>query len=160
MEELSVKALIIGVSVLVTMTVLSAIIIYFNTARALADNVSNRVDIASAYDDIMKADVFHDRITGVEVRSLINKYAGNKNVVINIVEISGENVNSYNNINNTWLVALNTNAKILSEQKLDLINPIWYCSVEKEIRVVNRFDNITQTILNISLDVDKDEVEI
>lgn len=158
MEDLPVKALIIGVSVFVTMMVLSAIIIYFNTAKTVADSVSDRIDIASVYDDIMKSDVFEDVITGVEVRSLINKYAGNTSVAINIVEISGQATSSYNNVNNAWLVTLNADARLISEQKLDLINPIWNCTVEKETVVVNSFNNTTKTILNVSLDVDKNEV--
>lgn len=153
MEDLSVKAIVIGVSTFVTMAVLTAIILYFNTAKQLADSVNKRTDIASSYDNIMNSDNFTDELTGVEVRSLINKYAGVSNVNINIATISGETVNEYENINNMyiyekgWLNKLNNNASIISEEKLDLINPVWKC-------VVNKVENKGTIILEIELDVD------
>ena len=146
MEDLPVKAIVIGVSVFVTMTVLSALILYFNTAKGVAEIVQKRIDIAEDYDRVMNADVFEDVLTGVEVRSLINKYAGNSNVKINIVAISGEDVTGYSNINNAW----RRSNGLISEQKLDLINPIWNCKVDK---VQSR----EGTTLKISLDVDNTE---
>lgn len=161
MEDLSIKAIFIGVSVFVTMTVFSAIILYFNTAKGAADIVSQRTDIAASYDSIMNEDNFEDYLTGIEVRSLINKYIGNSNVRIDIIKISGLNPEAYkvkgvdeikidyNNINNnhTWVITQN-NAKIIKESKLDIINPVWNCKVEKE-------KNGDRTTLNISLDVEK-----
>ena len=155
MEDLSIKAIFIGVSVFVTMTVLTIIIIYYNTAKGVADVVSRRTDIASSYDIIMNADNFEDELTGVDVRSLITKYVGNDDVKINIVEINGEepsmykkNVN-YNNVNNNSTWTINSNgARIVRESKLDIINPTWNCRVEK---VQNR-EKIT---LNIYLNVEK-----
>lgn len=151
MEDLPVKAIVIGVSVFVTMAVLSAILMYFNTARGIADTVSNRTDIADSYDSIMNSDNFEDYLTGVEVRSLITKYVGSSEVKINIIEISGMKTNSgdFSNVNNNskWLKT-ESYAKIIRESVLDIINPVWNCKVEK----VKNGDNIT---LNIRLDVEK-----
>lgn len=146
MEDLPIKAIVIGVSIFVTMTVFSAILIYFNTAKGIADSVSKRTDIAATYDKIMNSDNFEAVLSGVDVRSLITKYAGNESVNINIKRIGNETTGSYNNINNTWLIAPNTYSKLISEEKLDLINPIWNCRVEK-------VDNGDVTMLNISLNV-------
>lgn len=157
MEDLPIKAIIIGVSVFVTMAVLSAILLYFNTARGIADQVNERTDIASSYDSIMNEDNFETTLTGVEVRSLITKYVGNSNVIINIVSISEQNpeiykekdVNkekiNYNNINNNSSWVKNG---IIKESALDIINPVWDCKVEK----VKNGERIT---LKISLDVEK-----
>ena len=90
MEDLPIKAIVIGVSVFVTMAVLSAILIYFNTAKGVSDIVSKRIDIADLYDSIMNEDKFETTLTGVEIRSLITKYVGNSNVRINIKEIGGQ----------------------------------------------------------------------
>lgn len=146
MEDLPVKAIVIGVSLFVTMLVLSTIIIYFNTARGIADTVSNRTDIADTFDYIMNSDDFSDVLTGVEIRSLINKYAANGNVEINILSISGLATDEYKNINNTWLVNVKWNSVQISEEKLDIINPVWKNRVEK-VNISNK------TILNISLNV-------
>lgn len=146
MEDLPVKAIVIGVSLFVTMTVLSAILMYFNTAREIADHASNRTDIAYSYDNIVNEERFEDYLTGVDVRSLITKYMGSTDVTINIIEISGEEVN-HRNVNNTWLKK-EAYSNIIRESKLDLINPVWNCKVDK----VKNKDKIT---LNIRLDVEK-----
>ena len=146
MEDLPVKAIIIGVSVFVTMTVLSAILMYFNTAREIADNVSDRTDIADSYDNIVNEERFEDYLTGVEVRSLITKYMCSPDVKINITKISGKEV-YYENVNNNW-IKKESYSNIIKESKLDLINPVWNCKVDK----VKNGDKIT---LKISLDVEK-----
>ena len=147
MEDFSIRAIVIGVSLFVTMLTLSAIIIYFNTARGIADEVNKRTDIASSYDYIMNSDDFTDTLTGVEVCSLINRYAGNKDVIINIVKIGNDEVEDYMNINNTWLKTLNERSKIIREDKLNLINPVWDCRVDK-------VENQGKITLNISLNVE------
>lgn len=147
MEDLPVKAIVIGVSVFVTMAVLSAILIYFNTAREIADKVSNRVDIADSYDAIMNDRSYEDTLTGVEVRSLIIKYAGSDIVTINILE--NEEI-KYANVNNEWYAEVNstTKAELISEAKLDLINPACRYDIKKE-------KNVEHVTLNISLIVEE-----
>lgn len=150
MEDFSIRAIVIGVSLFVTMLTLTAIIMYFNTARGIADEVNKRTDIASSYDYIMNSDDFTDKLTGVEVRSLINKYAGRQDVTINIVKIGNEEVKEYININNTWLLNINDEnekSKIIKEDKLNLINPVWNCRVDK-------VENKGKITLNISLNVE------
>ena len=148
MEDFSIRAIIIGVSLFVTMLTLSAILIYFNTARDIADEVSKRTDIAETYDYIMNSDDFSDELSGVEVRSLINKYAGSDKVTINIISISGKPTGDYENINNTWLKKINDKASLISEEKLNLINPVWNCTVDK-------VENPGHTTLKINLDVEE-----
>ena len=143
MEDLPIKAIVIGVSVFITMTVVSALMIYFNTAKGVATSIGNRADIASNYENIMNGDQTEGMFTGVEVRSLIIKYAKNFNVMIDIASISGEE-SEYNNVNNTWI----DRAGVISEAKLDLINPVWNCNVKK----VKSGENIR---FEIDLDVEK-----
>lgn len=154
MEDLPIKAIVIGVSAFVTMAVLSAILLYFNTAKEIAYEVQDRTDIADIYDRVMNEDNFETMLTGVEIRSLIIKYVGNENINISIVEISGQNPNDYKqgeyrNINNSasWVNTIN-DVKIIKESKLDIINPIWKCKVDK----VKEQDKIT---LNLKLNVEK-----
>ena len=138
MEDFSIKAIVIGVSLFVTMLTLSAILIYFNTARSIADEVNKRTDIANSYDYIMNSDEFSDELSGVEVRSLINKYIASDRVIINVI-IDGI---EYYNVNNDWLKKLNDNASIISEEKLNLINPVQNYNVNK----VENQGRITLTI--------------
>lgn len=159
MDDFPVRALIIGVSIFVVMMVFSAIIIYFNTARTVADSVSNRTDIAQLYEEIMNRDNFETVISGVDIRSLIIKYARNEDVEINIVSISDVYTSQYKNINNKyieaggWLQYINESSSLISEVKLDMINPIWDCKVEKKVVIVDAFKETTKAILDISLDI-------
>lgn len=144
MEDFSIKAIVIGVSVLVTIVTLSVIIIYYNAARNTANIVMNRTDIASSYEEIVNADNFEGNLSGVEVRSLIRKYAGNENVRISIVEIAGKETDKYNNVNNSWC----KNSMIM-EDKLDMIEPT---SVNHAVKTVYNPENI---VIEISLNVNK-----
>lgn len=155
MEDFSIKAIVIGVSLFVTMMTLSAILIYFNTARSIADEVNKRTDIASSYDYIMNDDTYEDKLSGVEVRSLINKYAGSEKVIINILSISGQDPSNYKerDINDDKIKYININNNtswvannMIKDAMLDLINPVWNCNV-------NKVENLGQITLNIDLDV-------
>ena len=137
MEDFSIRAIVIGVSLFVTMLTLTAILMYFNTARGIADEVNKRTDIASSYDYIMNPDTYEDELTGVEVRSLINKYVAKKDIEINVEFIDGTKINNVNNRSvssaedSGWLIVENDMAKIISEEKLDLINPVHNFTVNK-----------------------------
>ena len=137
MEEAPVRAIVIGVSLFITMITFSAILIYYNTALQVSNTVNKRTDIASEFDYIVNSDNFETTLSGVEVRSLIRKYAKSERVTINIVKIGKDATN------NNWV---DKDTGILKETKLDLINPSWTNSVEK----VEKNNRIT---LNISLNV-------
>ena len=148
MEDNAIRAIVIGVSLFVTMLTLTAIIIYFNTARSAADIVSKRQDIASSFDSIMYSDNFETTLTGVQVRSLINKYVLDDLVKINIIDRDGRIL--YEDVNHSWAIVINDemnqNNAIISEEKLSIINPSWKNTVEK-------VENSSQITLNINLNV-------
>lgn len=143
MEDFSIRAIVIGVSLFVTMLTLSAIIIYYNTARSVADVVTNRADIAFNLEQIEKQDNFEGTLSGVEVRSLIRKYAGNSDVKINIVKISGIDTNKYNDVGNSWF-----DENIIMEDKLNMIEPVSNNFAVKSV------DKKGITTINLSLNVD------
>lgn len=128
MEDNSIRAILIGVAVFIAAITISVIVFYFSTAKKVADNVSSRIDIAEEFDAIVNSDIDEDNLTGVDIRSLIKKYAGSDEVIINILTIKGE-IRHIDNVNNIWKIDENTN--IISEEKLDIINPVWKCSVDK-----------------------------
>lgn len=151
MEDFSMRAIVIGVSLFVVIMTLTAIIMYFDAAKGVADQVSARTDIASSFDNIVNSDNFEATLTGVQIRSLINKYASVENVEINITAINNQAVN-YDNINNRytndggWLIKVNENVSIISEEKLNIIDPAWNCKVDK-------VENLDKIALEIKLNV-------
>jgi len=147
MEDFSIRAIVIGVSLFVTMLTLTAILMYFNTARGIADEVNKRTDIASSYDYIMNSNALEDELTGVEVRSLISKYASSDSVTININLVVDDNKTEYKNVNNTWIREINENSHLISEKELDKINPASRYTVDK-------VENQGITTLNINLIVE------
>ena len=86
-------------------------------------------------------------ITGVfpDFKAELEKYKNDK-VEINILSIGGIVTDEYNNINNSWLINVKANSVQMSEEKLDIINPVWKNRVEK-------VSTSNKTILNISLNV-------
>jgi len=129
MEDNSIRAILIGVAVFIAAITISVIVFYFSTAKKVADNVSSRVDIAESFDITTNSNIDEDNLTGVDIRSLIKKYAGSDEVTINILTIKGE-IHKIDNVNNLWKIDENTN--IISEEKLDIIDPTMKCSVDKE----------------------------
>ena len=147
MEDYSIRAIVIGVSLFVTMLTLTAILMYFNTARSVADDVNKRTDIANSYDYIMNEGAFEDELSGVEVRSLIHKYAGNSSVNINVsITTDGKKVD-YKNVNNTWLKTINENAKLINEKNMDVINP-------SDTYTVNKVEKQSKITIDINLVVE------
>ncbi len=147
MEDFSIRAIVIGVSLFVTMLTLTAILMYFNTARSVADEVNKRTDIANSYDYIMNEGAFEDELSGVEVRSLIHKYAGNSSVNINVsITTDGKKVD-YKNVNNTWLKTINENAKLINEKNMDVINP-------SDTYTVNKVEKQNKITIDINLVVE------
>ena len=150
MEDFSIRAIVIGVSVFVTMLTLTAILLYFNTARQAVDVVNKREDVASSFERIMNTETYEVDLSGVETRALINKYAEDETVEINIIKIGDKEVSGYNNINNSWLITINDSTdipkRIISEVNLDIIDPVWTNHVDK-------VENGGKIILNLSLNV-------
>lgn len=148
MEDFSIKAIVIGVSLFVTMLTLSAILIYFNTARGIGDEVNKRIDIAEAFDIIANSDNIENELTGVELRSLIKKYIRSKAVVMNIINEDGDvvagniNTNWSKKIDNAWDSDAAKDVYIISEAKLNTIDPSHNYTVE-------RVENSGKITLNI-----------
>ena len=144
-EDYTIKAVFIGVSVFVTMTILVLVLNYYNTAKQIANKINLKMDIPDTFDYIMKNyDALDDKISGAELQALIRKYANREDISINIISISGhpdaEGIEE--NINNTWF---DKELGIVNELELSKINPSWVNLVEKEVT-----DN--HITLNVSLD--------
>lgn len=130
MEDISVRAITIGVSVFLVIITLSVTFLYLSTARSVATEINqNRQNIAISYDKILEFDVAKDTITGNDFINFIRDNMNNKNIRINIVKINEENV-TYENINLTW----KNNLGNLSEKQISIIKPSYTVSLVKEIK--------------------------
>ena len=131
MDEHATMALMIGVSLFVIVLTLSLLVTYFNTSKKIADQVNLRVDVATNYDTIVNnLETYEQKLSGVEVRSLVRKYAGDKNVTINIISISSITNSLYRNINNVWY---DEEIGMIKETMLHVINPSWENRVYKTV---------------------------
>lgn len=142
MEDVSIRAVVIGVSLFVTMITVTAILSFYNVSILTAQAFNKRVNIAEEYDYIMNSDVFTDELTGVELRNLINKYANNAEVVI-FLKMNDKEI--YENINNKWLNSIGN----ISEAQLNVINP------SDKYRVTKTSNCNVVKYCKIKLDVEK-----
>ena len=131
MSEYANKALVYAASVFTIMTVVTLLITYYNSARKVADTANNRVDIATTIADLENSKENFTEIitTGVDVRSLIRKYAGNENVEIDVDKMVGLTNIKYGNVNNNWL---NENIAIIDEKKMSVISPAMMARITKK----------------------------
>ena len=125
MEDISTRAIFIGVSLFITIFTLSAIVLYFNTARQAADIVSKRTDIASKYDLVVNNNEFEGELTGVEVRALLTRFVGEDR--INITLKFNDSAKTEVQVDRSWINEIG----VINEAKLDIIEPVAKFKVEK-----------------------------
>lgn len=116
-ENTSVRTIVIGVSLLVAIATISAVLVYYNTARNLASRATKNVEFASRYEEYIKDILIsgsynvsnNNYVTGTDTKNLLNYFYGEDTVIIdinNVVYINGyENYKSktvvnYDNLQN------------------------------------------------------------
>lgn len=102
-ESAPIRAIVIGVSTLLAVATISAVLMYYNTAKQMASNVGRGQDFATNYEqsiqDILTAGTYNvsgnNYITGADVKSLLNYFYNNEEVRIDVIDIisMGEYVN-------------------------------------------------------------------
>lgn len=91
-ESAPIRAIVIGVSTLLAVATISAVLMYYNTAKQMASNVGRGQDFAGNYEqsiqDILRAGSYNvgniSYITGADVKNLLNYFYGNDNVRIKV----------------------------------------------------------------------------
>ena len=94
-ESTPIRAIVIGVSVLLAIGTISAVLMYYNTAKQMASNVGRGQDFASNYEqsiqDILLKGSYtvagDNYITGTDVKNLLNYFYNNENVEIIVQNI-------------------------------------------------------------------------
>lgn len=91
-ESAPIRAIVIGVSVLLAIATISAVLMYYTTAKQMASNVGRGQDFAGNYEqsikDILISGSYNvsgtNYITGADVKNLLNYFYNDENVEIYI----------------------------------------------------------------------------
>ena len=94
MEDVTARAIMIGVGVLVAIATITAVLAYYNTAREAVQRVGAGTDIAAEYEQSISDVLLKNTVTGTEVANILNYFYGNEDTVITLNNISIFN-NSY-----------------------------------------------------------------
>lgn len=84
MEDITTRAIIIGVSVLIAVATISSVMTYYSTAQEAVRKIGSGTDIAGLYDRGIEDSLLKDSITGVEVKNLINYFYGKSEASIKL----------------------------------------------------------------------------
>ena len=102
-ENTSVRTIVIGVSLLIAIATISAVLVYYNTARNLATRVTRNSGFASKYEDSIKDILISgsysvagtNYITGADVKNLLNYFYNDDTVIIDVNNVVY--INNYEN---------------------------------------------------------------
>lgn len=91
-ESAPIRAIVIGVSTLLAVATISAVLMYYNTAKQMASNVGRGQDFAANYEqsiqDILTAGTYNvsgtNYITGADVKNLLNYFSNSETMKIKV----------------------------------------------------------------------------
>jgi len=91
-ESAPIRAIVIGVSTLLAVATISAVLMYYNTAKQMASNVGRGQDFATNYEqsiqDILTAGTYNvsgnNYITGTDVKNLLNYFSNSETMKIKV----------------------------------------------------------------------------
>lgn len=82
MEDITTRAIIIGVSVLIAVATISSVMTYYSTAQDMVRRIGSGTDIAGLYDKGIENILLKNKATGIEVKNLYNYFTEEKNAEI------------------------------------------------------------------------------
>ena len=102
-ESAPIRAIVIGVSTLLAIATISAVLMYYNTAKQMASNVGRGQDFAGNYEqsiqDILVAGTYNvsgtNYITGADVKNLLSYFYNIEDVRIDVINF--KRIDSYEN---------------------------------------------------------------
>lgn len=95
-ESAPIRAIVIGVSVLLAMATISGVLMYYNTAKQMASNVGRGQDFAANYEQSIQDILLtgtpnvtgnNNYITGADVKNLLNYFYADDTVNIKITGV-------------------------------------------------------------------------
>lgn len=101
MDEISTKAIIIGVSIFVTLIILTVIVFEFQQIQSVYKQVGQtNISFEEQLDEFDKYRDSNNLFTGLDIRNTVKKYANNKAVDVCMTSIAGEICNDSIQIEN------------------------------------------------------------
>lgn len=142
MNELSFRAIFIGVVVFLVVLTITAILLYYNIAIKTATDLNKRTNIEFEYSKRIKNLFNKEILTGTDVRNIIRYYYLDERVNISITKIKAADTSTdtnYINVNNTWFVSSGVapNRKVISEYEISRINPSYKGKIIKNEKIGN-----------------------
>ena len=92
MEDVSVRAITIGVGVLLAIVTISAVFMYYNTAKQTVRDIGAGTDRAGLYEKSVRDILIKNELTGTDVKNLLYYAETNSDLKIKL-----EDVTVYNN---------------------------------------------------------------
>lgn len=101
MDEISTRAIIIGVSIFVTLIILTVIVFEFQQIQSVYKQVGQtNISFEEQLDEFDKYRDSNNLFTGLDIRNTVKKYANNKAVDVCMTSIAGEICNDSIQIEN------------------------------------------------------------
>ena len=125
-ENNAIKAITIGVSTFIAMITISAVLMYYNTARATVQEIGTGTDISQNYSKyileiLLKPD--NTIVSGTDVKNILNYFYLNERVNVNITKMT--NLGSVSNLTleeSKNLLNVNNNKSLYNKVFADIIS--------------------------------------
>ena len=125
-ENNAIRAITIGVSTFIAMITISAVLMYYNTARATVQEIGTGTDISQNYSKyileiLLKPD--NTTVSGTDVKNILNYFYLNERVNVNITKMT--NLGSVSNLTleeSKNLLNVNNNKSLYNKVFADIIS--------------------------------------
>ncbi len=88
MEDVSVRAITIGVGVIVALVTITAVLTYYNTAKDAVRQIGSGTDIAGLYEKSIEDILLKNKVSGTDIKNILNYFVGRQDVNINVTNLS------------------------------------------------------------------------
>lgn len=112
MQDPALRAVIIGVSIFISIVTITALMLYYNTAKELSDTFMQRTDISSNFkpQDIFNMEEGTEYVlSAIGARNLVRKLLGEDKITVlydnsgTIIDITHDKIDSIGNISEAFL---------------------------------------------------------
>ena len=148
-ESNAIRAITIGVSTFIAIITISAVLTYYNTAKATVESIGTGADISTNYSSyILDLLLYNTTTDGIGVKNILNYFYLNDRVSVNIIKMTNmgsvENSASHpitytqnaNNVNNNISLYNNVISSIISTKKFSIRSVSYYDLAKTEIKEI------------------------
>jgi hypothetical protein len=94
-EDVLVRAITIGASVFITLATVTAVMIYYNTARATVSEIGTGTNIEQQYREDIKNNLNKTELTGAEVKNVLQYFYDSPEITISMTSYYAYHKNGY-----------------------------------------------------------------